>query len=209
MAAAPRFGCVKRPIVIKTQPIDDRRNERRNRNRKTQAACTMKCEHKSFKGKILNVYVKKTRLPNGYVASLEIVEHPGAVLIVPFLDKNKIIMLKQFRPVIDTYIYELPAGTLEKGESPAYCARREIIEETGYKSSKLTKLGLIIPVPGYSTEKIFIYKAENLSETKRLHQADEVISILIMNKKEIKHLFKSGKIVDAKTISALCMCGWL
>ncbi len=164
---------------------------------------------KSFKGKILNVSVKKVRLPNGYLANLEIVKHPGAVLIVPFLDKNRIIMLKQFRPVIDTYIYELPAGTLEKGESLAVCARREIIEETGYKSNKLIKLGLIFPVPGYSTEKIFIYKAEKLCKTKRLHQADEVIDVLIMEKKEIKHLFKSGKIVDAKTISALCMCGWL
>lgn len=157
----------------------------------------------------MNVSVKKVRLPNGYLAHIEIVRHPGAVLIVPLLRKNKIIMLRQFRPVINSYIYELPAGTLEKYEKPASCARREIIEETGYKSNKLTKLGLIIPAPGYSTEKIFVYKAENLSETKRLHQADEVIDILVMNKQEIRRLFKSGKIVDAKTISALCMCGWL
>lgn len=166
-------------------------------------------EIKKFKGRILNVSVKKVRLPNGYVTNIEIVKHPGAVLVAPLLSKNKIIMLRQFRPVINAYIYELPAGTLEKNESPVTCAKREIIEETGYKSNKLKKLGAIIPVPGYSTEKIFIFKAEGLKETKRLTQPDEVIDTLIMTKQEVKRLFKLGKIVDAKTISALCMCGWL
>ncbi|MDD4954958.1 MAG: NUDIX hydrolase [Candidatus Omnitrophica bacterium] len=164
---------------------------------------------KKFKGRILNVSVKKVRLPNGYVTHIEIVKHPGAVLIAPLLSKDRIIMLRQFRPVINAYIYELPAGTLEKHESPMRCAGREIIEETGYKSNKLTRLGLIIPVPGYSTERIFIYKAEKLKKTKRLYQPDEVIDALIMSRQEIKRLFKAGKIVDAKTISALCMCGWL
>lgn len=166
-------------------------------------------ETEKFKGKILNVYVKEMRLPNGYLSRIEIVKHPGAVLIAPLLSKNKIILLRQFRPVISSYIYELPAGTLEKGEQPAECARREIIEETGYKAKKLIRLGVIVPVPGYSTEKIFIYKAEKLYKTKRMHQANEVIEILTMSKQQIKQLFKSGKIVDAKTISALCMCGWL
>ena len=169
----------------------------------------MKYKHKNFKGKILNVSVKKVRLPNGYLANIEIVKHPGAVLIVPLLRKNKIIMLRQFRPVINSYIYELPAGTLEKGESPAACAHREIIEETGYKSSKFTKLGSIIPVPGYSTEKIFIYKAQNLIKTKQLHQKDEVIETFVFTKKQVKKMFKEGKIIDAKTICAFALCGWL
>ncbi|MFA5337067.1 MAG: NUDIX hydrolase [Candidatus Omnitrophota bacterium] len=163
---------------------------------------------KRFKGKILDVSVKKVRLPNGYLANLEIVKHPGAVLIVPFLGKNKIIMLRQFRPVINTYIFELPAGTLEKGESPAVCARREIIEETGFRSDKLVKLGLIFPVPGYSTEKIFIYKAQNLIKTKQLHQKDEVIEIFVFTKRQIQKMLKEGKIIDAKTICGFALCGW-
>ena len=166
-------------------------------------------KQKRFKGKILNVSIKKVRLPNGYLVNCEIVKHPGAVLIVPFLGKNKIIMLKQFRPVIDAYIYELPAGTLEKGESPVSCARREIIEETGYASNKFTKLGSIFPVPGYSTEKIFIYKAQNLVELKPFHQKDEVIEIFVFAKKQIQKMFKEGKIIDAKTICGLALCGWL
>ena len=67
--------------------------------------------------------------------------------------------------MINAYIFELPAGTLEKGEAPLACARREIIEETGYSAKKLTRLGIIYPVPGYSTEKITMYKAENLTAT--------------------------------------------
>lgn len=169
----------------------------------------MKKKTNVFRGRILNVSIKKVRLPNGYIAQIDVIKHPGAILVVPFLSKDKVIILKQFRPVINAYIYELPAGTLERNENPASCVRREMIEETGYKTNKITKLGFIVPVPGYSTEKIFIYKAGKLSKTKRLHQEDEVIEILIKSKKEIKDLFKSGKIIDAKTISAFTMCGWL
>jgi len=162
-----------------------------------------------FKGRLLKVFVKKVRLPHGYVATFEMIKHPGAALIVPFLSKDKIIMLRQLRPVINSYIYELPAGTLDKNESPASCARREIIEETGYAAKKIKLLGKIYPVPGYSTEKIFIYKAEGLTKTERVAEKDEVIESRIFSKAGIKRLFKSGKIVDAKTISALAFCGWL
>lgn len=164
---------------------------------------------KKFKGRILNVSVKKVRLPNGYIANVEIVKHPGAVLIAPLLSKDKIIMLRQFRPVINSYIYELPAGTIEKSERPLDCARREVVEETGYKSGKVTKLGLIVPVPGYSTERIFIYKAQALVKVKPLHQKDEVIKICVFTKKEIKKMIKEGKIIDAKTICGFALCGWL
>lgn len=162
-----------------------------------------------FKGKLMNVFVGEERLPHGYVARFEIIKHPGAALIVPFLTKDKIIMLRQLRPVIGQYIYELPAGTLDKNELPAACAKREIIEETGYSTKKITLLGKIYPVPGYSTEKIFIYKAEGLKKVTQAIEPDEVIEILVFTKAQVKRLFKSGKIVDAKTICALAMCGWI
>jgi len=103
-----------------------------------------------FKGRLLNVFVKRLKLPNDYTATYEMIKHPGASLIVPFLTKGKIIMLRQLRPVINSYIYELPAGTLGKNEAPVACARREIIEETGFSAKKFTLLGKIYPVPGYS-----------------------------------------------------------
>ena len=162
-----------------------------------------------FKGKLLKVFVRKEKLPNGYIACLEIVKHPGAALIIPLLTFNKVVLLKQYRPVIKSYIYELPAGTLNKDETPVKCARREIIEETGYSAKKISKLGVIFPVPGYSTEKIFIFKAEGLSRVKIDIQEDEIIYPFIATKTAVRKLFKKGKIIDAKTISAFAMCGWL
>lgn len=162
-----------------------------------------------FKGRLIRLLTQKRRLPNGHIVHLEIVKHPGAALIIPFLDKDRIILLRQYRPVIDSYIYELPAGTLKKGERAIACVRREIVEETGYSAKRFTKLGEIFPAPGYTTEKIIVYKAEGLTKRERLAEKDEIIQTFIFNKPQIKKLFKTGKIIDAKTISALCLCGWL
>jgi len=160
-----------------------------------------------FKGKLLKVCVKKERLPNGYLATFEMIRHPGASLIVPFLNQNTVILLRQLRPVIDSYIYEFPAGTLDNGESPLSCARREITEETGYSAKRFTLLGTIYPVPGYSTEKIFIYKAESLKPAARIPEKDEIIEHKLFTRSQIRRLFKQGKIVDAKTICGLALCG--
>jgi len=143
------------------------------------------------------------------MATYEVIKHPGAALVVPFLSANRIIMLRQLRPVINSYIYELPAGTLGRNEPPLACARREIVEETGYSAGRFTFLGAIYPVPGYSTEKIFIYKARALKKRERIAEKDEVIEAGVFTRAEIKRLFRAGKIVDAKTIAALAMCRWL
>ncbi len=162
-----------------------------------------------YKGRLLHIMTGEKTLPTGYRARFEIVKHPGAALIVPFVTKDSVILLRQLRPVINSYIYELPAGTLDKGESPLKCAKREIIEETGYSAAKFTKLGEIYPVPGYSTEKIIIFKAEGLKKRERTPEKDEVIEQFIFDRKKIISLFRSGKIIDAKTICAFAMCGWL
>ena len=157
----------------------------------------------------ISLFTKKIRLPNGNSVTLELIEHPGAVLIIPFKNRDKIILLRQFRPVINSYLYELPAGTLKKGERPQACARREIKEETGFAAGKINRLGIIYPVPGYSTEKITIFKAEKLDKVDSSPEYDEVISTMIVTKGKVKRLFNTGKITDAKTISAFAMCGWL
>jgi ADP-ribose pyrophosphatase len=162
-----------------------------------------------YDGKLLKVFVKKVRLPHGYVATYEMIRHPGASLIVPFLSDDQIIMLRQLRPVVGAYIYELPAGTLDKNESPLSCAKREIIEETGYTAGRFKLIGKIFPVPGYSTERIFIYRADGLKRVEHQKEEDEVIETHILPKAQVKRLFKSGNIVDAKTIAALAFCGWL
>jgi len=164
---------------------------------------------KRIKGRKYNFVFKTVRLPNGKTTSLEMVEHPGAVLVVPFYSQSKIILLKQYRPVFAEYIYELPAGTLEKGEPPAQCVRRELMEETGFSAKKFRKLGKMYLVPGYSNEVIHIFEARELFAKSATPDADEIIELLILSRGQVQSLFKARKIVDAKTIAALAFCGWL
>jgi ADP-ribose pyrophosphatase len=140
---------------------------------------------------------------------LDTIRHPGAALVIPLVSENKVVLLKQFRPVINAYLYELPAGTLNRDESPLACAKREIIEETGYSAARFTSLGVIYPVPGYSTEKITIFKAQGLRKQKACLEADEIITASVVTREELEKLFRAGKITDAKTISAFALCGWL
>lgn len=162
-----------------------------------------------YKGRVIRVYKERRRLPNGIYADLDVIKHPGAVLVIPFLDKDKVVLLKQYRPVIKDYLYELPAGTLEPGETPLDCAGREVIEEAGFRASKFILLGDIFPVPGYSTERIYIYRAQGLTRERSFGDADEIIERMAVSRRQVRALFKKGAIVDAKTISAFVFCGWL
>ena len=160
-----------------------------------------------FKGKLVSLYVERQVFPNGYVANLEVVKHPGAVLIVPFISRDKVVLIRQYRPVINSYIWELPAGTLHKGEPHASCANRELIEETGYKAGRWKKIGLIYPAPGYTTEKIVMLAARDLEKVRVKRQEDEIIRVRVFSRKSVKRLLEAGKIVDAKTICGLKLSG--
>lgn len=156
-----------------------------------------------FCGRLIKLHLEKHRFPDGYIADLEVITHPGAVLIIPFLQRNRIILIKQYRPVINSYILELPAGTLKKNETPLKCAKREMLEEIGYRASRWKRLGYIYPAPGYTTEKILIFAAEGLKKVKSSEEEDELIAPEIFTRKEVRQLLKSGGLVDAKTICAL------
>jgi len=162
-----------------------------------------------FQGKKFSFAVVKKKLPNGRTADVDVIEHPGAVVIVAFLSRDTIIFLHQYRPVLGRYLWELPAGTLEKDEQPLACARRELIEETDHKGHVFTRLGKIYPVPGYSTEVIHIFKAQKLTAQTGTKDMDEIIRPKPLRKSQVKKLFRAGRITDAKTIAALSLCGWL
>ncbi len=162
-----------------------------------------------FHGKKFSFAVVKKKLPNGRTVDVDVIEHPGAVVIVPFLSRDTIIFLHQYRPVLGRYLLELPAGTLDKNEQPLACAQRELIEETDHKGRVFTRLGKIYPVPGYSTEIIHIFKAEKLIPQTGVKDTDEVIRTKLLRKSEARKLFRSGRMTDAKTIAGLSLCGWL
>jgi ADP-ribose pyrophosphatase len=149
------------------------------------------------------------KLPNGRTVRITFIDHPGAVIIAPFLNKDTVVMMRQFRPALKKYIYELPAGTLDPDESIVSCARRELLEETGLLAKKMIKLGSIYPVPGYSTEVIHIFKAELLTLTKAQPEDYEVIETMPMSKSKVRQLLRDGKLMDAKSICTFALCGWL
>lgn len=156
-----------------------------------------------FSGKLLKIKQVQVQQPAGKTAVREIIYHPGAAAVIPVLPGNRIVLIKQYRKAAEQIMLEIPAGTLEPGETPARCARRELTEETGYQAGTLQKLMVFYPTPGYSTEKIYVFKAGQLKKRKLQWAADEFIETVIMAKDEIKQLFRQGKINDAKTLAAL------
>lgn len=160
-----------------------------------------------FQRKNIAVVSRRHKLPDGTIAEADVIVHPGAALIVPFLEQDRILLLRQYRLALKSYLYEFPAGTLDPDETPLNCARRELREETGYAAKKFKRLGMIYPVPGYATERILIYKAEQLVPSPQKGDPDEVIRVCIFSRREIQKLFRRGRIHDGKTISALAFSG--
>ncbi|MFD3157378.1 NUDIX hydrolase [Haloimpatiens sp. FM7330] len=162
-------------------------------------------EKQIYKGKIIDVRLQEVKLPNGKKSKREIVKHPGGVAIVAFKDENTILMVEQFRKPIDECILEIPAGKIEKGEEIEVCAKRELEEETGYKSDNMSYLGKVVTSPGFCNEYIYIFKAENLYKGIIGGDEDEFINLHEMKIDKMKDMIKNKEIVDAKTICALMM----
>lgn len=161
---------------------------------------------KVFDGRLIKVFQSKRALPNGRKAYFEEVRHPGAAIVIPFID-GKIVFIRQYRGVVGRYLWELPAGKLSPGESPAACARRETSEETGYAVSGMRKIGVIYTSPGFCNEKIHIFAAECRSRKKTKRDRDELIEVKLLTVKEAVRLFRAGKISDAKTVATLAFAG--
>ena len=163
-----------------------------------------------YRGKIFELIRENITLENGTTTDVEFIEHPGAAAIIPFLDDNRIVLLKQYRHALKKYIWEIPAGTLDPQEEIISCAKRELIEETGYSASGWQKLGEITPVPGYSDERIHIYLATELQPAEQHLDADEVIQVQEVEFNEALEMIGNGEIQDAKSIAGLFMASaWL
>lgn len=159
-----------------------------------------------FDGKVMTIHRDKIELPTGQTSFREVVEHSGGVVILATIKKdnqNKIIMVKQFRYPIGQPLLELPAGKLEKGEDPFDAAKRELIEETGYKANKWQDLGYIHTSAGYSSEKLYLFKADELEFVGECPDDGEILIEYEYTKEEIINMINSGEITDSKTICAM------
>jgi ADP-ribose pyrophosphatase len=156
-----------------------------------------------YRGKLLKLRVDSVKLPNGYRTTREIVEHPGAVAVIPVLDDATILLTRQYRRAAKRHMVEIPAGTLERGESPISCAKRELVEETGYAARRIQRLFSCFLAPGYSTEKIHFFLATKLVPRKGEHPEDEAITSRALKLREALKAIERGEIQDAKTICGL------
>lgn len=155
-----------------------------------------------FDGRVIKLYKDSVELPTGQTSFREVVKHSGGVVVLAYKG-SKILLVKQFRYPMKEILYELPAGKLEPNEDPFEAAKRELEEETGYCANDWTDLGFVYTSPGYSDEKLYLYKAENLEFTHCHPDEGEILEPLEIESDEVVKMINDGRIIDAKTLCAL------
>lgn len=160
------------------------------------------------RGKIFTLNRDTVRFPDGTTAEMDICRHPGASAIVPFLsdpegEEPQILMIRQYRYAAGGYIYEIPAGRLDAGESPEACAVRELKEETGCTAERVEPLTSILTTPGFTDEVIHLFMATGLTHGEPNREADEFVDLVIMRLSEALERISTGEITDGKTAIAL------
>ncbi|MFZ5597267.1 MAG: NUDIX domain-containing protein [Bacillota bacterium] len=153
-----------------------------------------------YRGKILNLRVDSVELPNGRTASREVVEYAGAVAIVPFIEKDEILLVRQYRYPVGKLLLEVPAGKMEEGEDPGETAARELIEETGYRAGEIKFLFSYYSTPGFTNEKMYLYMARNLTYVGERPDEDEFVQAERVTMEKALEMIKGGGICDAKSI---------
>jgi ADP-ribose pyrophosphatase len=159
-------------------------------------------------GRIINLDVDTVRFPDGSSGRLEMLRHPGASAVVPFLDDPqstdpRVLLIRQFRHAADGYIWEVPAGRLDRGEAPEACARRELQEETGMRAATLELLTTIYTTPGFTDERIHLFMAHGLVAGAHQREVDEFMELHTLRWSRVGALIRSGAIQDSKTLTAL------
>lgn len=156
-----------------------------------------------FTGKLLDIWSDEVRLPNGKTSVREYIRHPGAVVMIPVLPDRRIALIRQFRYPVGQVEIELPAGKIDPGESLEETVQRELQEETGYRTGKITRLTEIHPCIGYSDERMWVYLAEELEAAEVKTDDDEFIEMMPTPLEQATQMVWNGEITDVKTIIGL------
>jgi ADP-ribose pyrophosphatase len=161
-----------------------------------------------YTGEIISLDVDTVRFPDGSVGELEMIRHPGASAVVPFLsdphgEDPQVLLIRQYRYAADGYLYEIPAGRLDQGENPRDCAVRELKEETGCTAEQVDHLYTIYTTPGFTDEKIHLFMATGLVAGETKHEADEFLDLHPMLMSRALEMIEAGEIQDAKSALGL------
>ncbi len=156
-----------------------------------------------YSGKVVTLNVETVQLPNGVTVDLETIRHPGAAAVVPVKEDGTVVLIRQFRHAAGGFIFEIPAGKLDRGETPLSCAARELEEEVGYRAASFSLLSSVFTAPGFADEVIHIYEAGGLTKGRQQLDRDEVLEIVEMPLAEAILRIQDGTIRDAKTIVGL------
>jgi len=156
-----------------------------------------------YEGRVLNLRVDDVVLPNGRHSNFEIIEHNGGVCIIAQPQPETIVLVRQYRPATGRTLLEVPAGKLEAGEDPATCARRELLEETGYRCERLRRLWSFFTAPGFCSELLHLFVAEGLTPGAAQPETNESIEVEIYGVKDAWVMVERDEIPDAKTQIAL------
>jgi len=161
-----------------------------------------------YAGRRISVDLDTVRFPDGSTGTLEMVRHPGASAVVPFLDPPedpdpRIILIRQYRYAAEGYLWEIPAGTLDPGDTPEGCAHRELREEAGCLARRMDHLVTIYTTPGFTDELIHLYAASGLTRVPSALEADEFLETHEVRWSEVGRMIRRGEIADAKSLSAL------
>ncbi|MGH9383682.1 MAG: NUDIX hydrolase [Vicinamibacterales bacterium] len=162
-----------------------------------------------FRGRIFTLEVDRVTLPTGHTVSLEIVRHPGSVVLLPIPEPGTVILIRQYRYALDRWIWELPAGSLKPGENPALAAARECEEEIGLVPKRVERVRAYYPTPGFCDEEMIYFRCEELGppapDSTARKDEDEEIEPRTFSVVEARALVAAGEIVDLKTVAGLTL----
>jgi ADP-ribose pyrophosphatase len=161
-----------------------------------------------YDGRIFKVQLETLVLPRGGELQAEIVRHPGSVVVIPVADNGNIVLVKQYRPAIGRWAWELPAGSLHPGEEPRAAAARECHEEIGLIPERVDKLGAFFPTPGYCDEEMNFFRAAGLrtpgpDDEQAAQDEDEDIETAEFAPDAIRRMIAAGEVIDLKTVAGL------
>ena len=160
-----------------------------------------------FAGKVFDIDRDKVRMPNGRSVTVDVVRHPRSVVLIPVPEPGHVILIRQYRYAVNAFLWELPAGSVDEGETPEQAARRECHEEIGKVPVTIVRMAAMFPTPGYCDEEMVFFRVSSLEEPTEAAalDEDEDIEARTFELREAREMIRRGEIIDMKTVAGLAM----